>query len=419
MKELLDELRWRGMAFDQTPGLEDRLAKGPITGYVGFDPTATSLQIGNLVPVMLLAHLQRAGGKPIVLVGGGTGLIGDPSGKSQERPLLTEADVDENAAKQKAQLERFLDFGDGPTGAVTLNNADWLRGMPLEKFLRDVGKHFTISSMLQKDSVKSRLDSGISFTEFSYMLLQAYDFLHLHQHHDCELQLGGSDQWGNITAGIELIRRAKGAEAHALCAPLVTTSTGAKFGKTEAGSIWLDSALTSVYHFYQFWVNVDDRDVESYLKIFTFLSMEEVAELSAEHEKDKSRRVAQHALAQDLTTRIHGETLANGARSASAILFGGEDVSSSDRATWEVLSEALPTWDTTKEELPNNIVDLAAQSGLAKSKSEARRQIEQGGVYLNGERATLDTAIESGKCLAGGVLWLRRGKKTDLLVRVK
>src|SRR3989338_6507244 len=249
MTDLLAELSWRGLIQDTTPGLPARLAKGPITAYVGFDPTAPSLQVGNLVPIMLLAHLQRAGGKPIVVVGGGTGMIGDPSGKSEERPLLTEDQVQQHVANQRQQLRQFLHFGSGPTGAELVNNAEWLSALELLPFLRDVGKHFTISHMLQKESVKQRLDSGISYTEFSYMLLQAYDFLELFRRHECELQLGGSDQWGNITAGIELIRRVEGAEAHGLSAPLVTTSAGTKFGKTEGRAVWLDPSLTAPVQF--------------------------------------------------------------------------------------------------------------------------------------------------------------------------
>jgi tyrosyl-tRNA synthetase len=267
MEPLLAELTWRGLVENLTPGLKERLAQGPITGYVGFDPTAPSLQIGNLVPVVLLAHLQRAGGKPIVVIGAGTGMIGDPSGKRSERPLLEESAIQENADRQRRQLERFLDFTSGPQRAEVVNNADWLTQLNLVSFLRDIGKHFTLSYMLQKESVKSRLEEGISYTEFSYMMLQAYDFLQLYRHNGCELQLGGSDQWGNITAGRELIRRVEGGEAHGLTAPLLTASGGSKFGKTEEGSVWLDPEMTSPYRFHQFWVNVDDRDVMSYLSM--------------------------------------------------------------------------------------------------------------------------------------------------------
>jgi tyrosyl-tRNA synthetase len=317
LESLLDELTWRGLVENQTPGFKERLAEGPITGYVGFDPTASSLQIGNLVPVMLLAHLQRAGGKPLVVIGGGTGLIGDPSGRRSERPLHDEDTVRENAARQRAQLERFLDFSAGPSGAEVVDNAEWLTSLGLVSFLRDVGKHFTLSYMLQKESVKSRLEEGISYTEFSYMLLQAYDFLQLYREHGCELQLGGSDQWGNITAGRELVRKVAESEVHGLTAPLLTTSTGGKFGKTEEGGVWLDAAMTSPYRFYQFWVNVDDRDVLPYLRSLTFISRDEIGDLMERHSGRPEQRIPHKALAGDVTTRVHGERAAEGAQSAS------------------------------------------------------------------------------------------------------
>jgi len=281
MPTLLDEVAWRGLLHEQTPGLAARLARGPITGYAGFDPTAPSLQVGNLIPVMLLAHLQRCGGHPVVVLGGGTGMIGDPSGRSAERPLLTAEDVAGNVERQRAQLARFLDFS-GARAARLVDNREWLGEARLLEFLRDVGKHFTISYMLQKESVRSRMEAGISYTEFSYMLLQAYDFLQLHGRHDCELQVGGSDQWGNITAGIELIRRVAGAEAHALVAPMVTTATGAKFGKSAGNAVWLDPAMTSPYQFFQYWINADDRDADRYLRMFTFRPREEIEALRDE-----------------------------------------------------------------------------------------------------------------------------------------
>src|SRR5512134_2874262 len=319
---LLDDLTSRGLLQEHTPGLAARLARGPITGYAGFDPTAPSLQVGNLVPVMLLAHFQRAGGKPIVLLGGGTGLIGDPSGKATERPLLDMAQVEANVAKQRDQFARFLSFGRGATDAVMANNADWLVQLDLVGFLRDVGKHFTVGYMQQKESVKARMEAGISYTEFSYMLLQAYDFLELRRRHGCELQMGGSDQWGNITAGIELIRRADGAEAHGLVAPLLTAATGAKFGKSEGNAIWLDPALTSPYQFYQYWINADDRDVERWLGMFTFLDRGAIAGLMDRHKADAGTRVPHRALARALTARVHGDAAADGAEQASRVLFG-------------------------------------------------------------------------------------------------
>ena len=420
MDTLLEELTWRGMIHDVTPGLADRLAKGPITGYGGFDPTAKSLQIGNLVLVMLLAHLQRAGGTPIVLVGGGTGLIGDPSGRDAERPLLDDADVEANVARQRSQLERFMEFS-GSNAAKMVNNADWLCSLGLIEFLRDIGKHFTVSLMLQKESVKTRLESGISFTEFTYMLLQGYDFLHLYRTHGCELQLGGSDQWGNITAGTELIRRIDSGAAHALCAPLITTSSGAKFGKTAEGAVWLDPKLTSPYRFYQFWINADDRDVESYLKVLTFKSSDDIAGLLAEHHGDPGARIPHRALAQDLTERIHGVDVAGRVRTASNVFFDRLNVDIIRAASldvWETLEAELPSWTTNRNDLPSTVVDLISAAGLTDSKGDARRQLQQGGVYINGERAHGEATVADYSLLADRYLWLRRGKKKDVIVKV-
>ena len=418
MHPLLSELTRRGLLQDHTPGLPKRLAAGPITAYVGFDPTAPSLQIGNLVPVMLLAHLQRAGGTPIVLVGGGTGMIGDPSGRSTERPLLDPEVIDANAERQRGQLEQFLDFSPGTNPARVLNNADWLRPLSLVGFLRDIGKHFTISYMLQKESVRSRMDAGISYTEFTYMLLQAYDFLHLHRREGCELQMGGSDQWGNITAGTELIRRADGAEAHGLSAPLVTTATGTKFGKTEGEAVWLDPELTSPYTFYQFWINVDDRDVGRYLRMFTFETPEAIDSLLAEHERAPGARLAQRRLARDLTSRVHGDAAAERVADAARLVFGQSDPTDAPAETWQVLERELPTWRTTSVALPETLVALAAAAGLTRSRGEARRQLQQGGIALNGRKANPETTVGPDDLLAGHYLWLRRGRKTDVIVRV-
>ncbi len=420
MEHLLDELGWRGLIHDVTPQLADRLAAGPIVGYCGFDATARSLQIGNLVPVMLLAHLQRAGGTPIALVGAGTGMIGDPSGRSSERPLLSATEIDENAERIRAQLERFLDFSGG-NAARMLNNADWLRPLALLDFLRDIGKHFTIANMLQKESVKSRLDGGISFTEFSYMLLQAYDFLHLNRTANCELQVGGSDQWGNITAGAELIRRVDGGSGHALSAPLITMASGAKFGKSEGGAVWLDPELTSPYKFFQFWINADDADVETYLKVFTFLTEDVIRDLVQRHRDDPGARAAQRALADDLTTRIHGVETARRAAETSRVFFDRTNVETIRTApieVWETLERELPSWHTSSGKLPETVVELAAASGLTASKGEARRQLQQGGVSVNGERMGVDATVSTDQLLAGRYIWLRRGKKTDVIVRV-
>ncbi|MCA9761852.1 MAG: tyrosine--tRNA ligase, partial [Gemmatimonadetes bacterium] len=326
MPHLLETLAARDMVHDATPGLAERLATGPITAYIGFDPTADSLHVGNLVPVMALAWLQRLGGRPIALVGGGTGLVGDPSGKRSERPMLEPETVRRNADALRAQLSRFLDFGPGPTGAVMRDNAEWLAPLGLLEFLRDTGKHFTISYMLQKDTVRSRLDSGISFTEFSYMLVQAHDFAHLAAVEGCELQMGGSDQWGNITAGIELAGRRDGRKVHGLVLPLLTTAAGTKFGKSEAGNVWLDPARTSPYQFHQFWLRTDDADVERLLRFFTFLPVEDIAALMVEHARDPAARVAQRALADEVTTRVHGAGAVARATRAAAILFGAEEL---------------------------------------------------------------------------------------------
>ena len=319
MKGFLEELSWRGLIQDQTPGLAARLAKGPITAYVGFDPTAPSLQVGNLVPIMLLAQLQRAGGTPIVVVGGGTGRIGDPSGKRGERPLLDEATLAANVARQRDQFARFLDTGKGANAARLVDNLEWLGGLNLIGFLRDIGKHFTVGWMLQKESVRARLEAGISYTEFSYMLLQAYDFLELFRRHRCELQLGGSDQWGNITAGIELVRRLDGAAVHGLTAPLLATASGAKFGKSEGEAVWLDPAMTAPYRFHQFWLNSDDRDVERYLRFFSFRPQPEIAELMRRHAAAPGQRIPHRALADELTERVHGGAAARGAGQASRV----------------------------------------------------------------------------------------------------
>jgi tyrosyl-tRNA synthetase len=415
MKRFLDELAWRGLLIDETPNLRARLAQGGITGYVGFDPTASSLQIGNLVPVMLLAHLQRAGGKPIVLVGGGTGLIGDPSGRSKERPLLDEATISANAERQREQLSQFLEFDDTPAGAIMANNAEWLTRLGLVSFLRDVGKHFTLSYMLQKESVKGRMEDGISYTEFSYMLLQAYDFLHLYRTRGCELQLGGSDQWGNITAGIELIRRIEGGDAHGVCAPLLTTSGGAKFGKSEGGAMWLDPDLTSPYEFYQYWINADDRDVEAYLKIFTFMSADEIARLMESHTGDPGARIPHRSLALDVTSRVHGATVAESAAEASLTMFGTGNPADAKAATWDLLARDLPHGPLPPGfSTDTPVVDLIASSSIVRSKSEARRQIQQGGISLNGT-VLRDVDAASGAPLDGGYYWLRRGKKNNFI----
>ncbi len=415
MKNFLAELTWRGLVEDRTPGLVERLAHGPITGYVGFDPTASSLQLGNLVPLMLLSHLQRAGGKPLVVVGGGTGMIGDPSGRRAERPLLDAAVIEENVARQTQQFARFLDFTPGVHGAEIVNNASWLSSLQLVSFLRDVGKHFTLSYMLQKESVKSRLEDGISYTEFSYMLLQAFDFLQLYRSHRCELQLGGSDQWGNITAGRELVRRVEGAEVHGLCAPLLTNPSGAKFGKSEGGNVWLDPERTSPYRFYQFWINADDRDVPSHLRVFSLRPREEILELLDRHEASPGARLPHQALANEMTARVHGTQNAERVVNASRILFGELDPRAAGPGTWPLLAAELPCAEVDLAS-PKSAVELATLSGLCKSNGEARRLIAQRGISLNGRPLTDETAAGPDDLLEGRYLWLRRGKKSDAIL---
>ncbi len=414
---VLQELEWRGFVQQATPGLAAHFAKGPVTAYCGFDPTAPSLQLGNLMPLMLLANLQRAGHRPIVLMGGGTGLIGDPSGKVGERPLLAKEQIRENLQRQRDQMARFLDFGAGPSAALLLDNAKWLGAQSLIDFLRDVGKHFTVNIMLQKESVKARLESGLSYTEFSYMLLQAYDFLHLFRERKCTLQVGGSDQWGNITAGVELIRRIENAEAHGLVAPLVTMASGRKFGKTETGAIYLDPGLTSRYKFYQFWINVDDRDVEQYLKLFTHLAADEIRDVMAQQAANPARRSAQRALAAAVTTLVHGAEVLSGVQAASAILFGEEQAEVHPQV-FDILAGEIPT--VTLEHVADQtvLIDLVLSAGLAKSKSEARRSIEQGGIYLNQQRIDdVGRTIAPGDWIGGRNLLLRKGKKEYALLR--
>lgn len=419
MTALLADLTWRGFVHDATPGLEAHLARGAVTVYCGFDPTSPSLQLGNLIPLMLLTHLQRAGHRPIVLMGGGTGLIGDPSGKRTERPLLSPTELRDNLERQRAQLTRFLDFtGDR---ALLRDNADWLVPARLVDFLRDVGKHFTVNVMLQKESVKARLDSGLSFTEFSYMLLQAYDFLQLFEQAQCTLQVGGSDQWGNITAGVELVRRVKGAEVHGLVAPLITTAAGAKFGKSEEGAIYLDPTLTSPYKFYQFWVNTDDRDIEPYLKLFSLRQKdgpEGIDALMTRHRKDPAPRQAQHMLAIEVTERVHGTPVMESVVSASAILFSEWDPKQVVPGAFDVLAREIPTAPVSAID-GLSLVDALVAVGLVKSKGDARRQIEQGGVYINQQRET-DAArvLGTADLLAGGHVVLRKGKKDYGLLRV-
>jgi tyrosyl-tRNA synthetase len=381
MTDLLSTLAARGFVQDATPALAERLSKGRVTAYVGFDPTADSLHVGSLVPVMGLAWLQRFGHTPIALVGGGTGMVGDPSGKREERPIMSLEQIDRNAKGLARQLTRFLSF-EGANAARMRNNADWLRDLPLMEFLRDTGKHFTLSYMLQKESVRSRMEVGITYTEFSYMLIQAYDFWHLYRTERCELQMGGSDQWGNITAGIELIGRREGVQAHGLVFPLITTASGAKFGKSESGNVWLDPERTSPYQLYQFWMNADDRDVERYLKLFTFLRLDQIAAAMEEHGKDPGRRTAQRLLAREVTATVHGMDAAEQAVRASEALFG--------RRTLEIegsgeLHDPTPSHRISRAQFGAGmpLVEALVLTGLASSKADARRGIAGKGFYVN------------------------------------
>ncbi len=420
MTDLYETLTARGFVHDATPGLADRLGAGPVTAYVGFDPTADSLHVGSLVPVMGLAWLQRFGHHPIALVGGGTGMVGDPSGKREERPVMSLDLIDRNARAIGRQLSRFLSF-EGSNAARMRNNADWLRNIPLMEFLRDTGRHFTLNYMIHKESVRSRLETGISYTEFSYMLVQAYDYWHLWRTEGCELQLGGSDQWGNITAGIELVGRREGVQVHGMVFPLITTASGAKFGKSEAGNFWLDPERTSPYHFYQFWLNTDDRDVQVYLRMFTFLPLDQVATVMAEQALDPAKRPAQRRLALEVTTLVHGEEAARKAIQTSEALFGGGSASA-------VPLDALPQMPerrVSRAEWPDGIpvVDLLVASGLASSRADARRGIQGRGFYLNGEPIESVELRIGDEALQGSpehrFVILRKGKKNYVRVVIE
>ena len=411
---VLDELSWRGMVYQHTDGLADALATTEVTAYVGFDPTAPSLHLGHLVPVMGLAHLQRAGHRPVALVGGGTGMIGDPSGRTSERQLLSEEEIGANSRAIEKQLSRFLDFS-GKKAALMRDNAAWLRPLKAVEFMRDVGKHFTVNYMLAKESVQARIEGGISFTEFSYMLLQAYDFLELNRREGVTLQMGGSDQWGNITAGLELIRRVEGKTAHALTMPLVTTASGSKFGKTEEGAVWLDPARTSPYKFYQYWINVDDRDAGKYLRLFTLLPRQEIEALEKLTQTAPEKREAQQGLARDVTARVHGAEAARVAEEVSRVLFGKADPTKLSESVLRALSEEVPFAES--RDTPG-LLDALVTLKLAASKSAARRLVEQGGVYLNGQRASSDTDLAAAKPLAGRYHLLRKGTRDYGLLSV-
>lgn len=418
---LVEELKWRGMFNQDTPGTEELLNSGMVTGYIGFDPTADSLHIGNLVPVMLLSHLQRSGHKPLVLVGGATGMVGDPSGKKAERQLLDVATINYNLECQQKQLEQFLNFRDGDNKAELVNNYDWFKDIGFLEFIRDVGKHISVSYMLAKDSVKTRLESGLSFTEFSYQLVQGYDFYHLYKNRNCKLQMGGSDQWGNITTGTELIRRMEGGQAYAMTANLITKSDGSKFGKSEGGNIWLDKNKTSPYKFYQFWLNVDDDEAEKYVKIFTFLGRDRIEDLTAQHREAPHTRILQRTLAEEVTRMVHGDQELQNAIDASQIMFGKSTVDSlrnlseSDfLAVFEgVDQKVLPEGEIIGED----IVDmLVSRSGFLPSNGEARRALKENSISVNKEKAAEGRLISRDDLINDKYLVLQRGKKNYFLV---
>lgn len=417
-----EEFAWRGVISESSEGLREQIAKEPLTAYVGFDPSAASLHVGSLLPVMNLVRLQRAGHTPIAILGGGTGMIGDPSGKTVERQLLGREKIDANLAGIRKQLENFLDFDASSNRAQLINNADWLASIDLLSFLRDVGKFFTVNYMLAKDSVRRRLESegGISFTEFSYMLLQAYDFLVLYERNGCTLQMGGSDQWGNIVAGIELIRKVHGAGAHGLVFPLVTTAAGVKFGKTESGTIWLDPKMTSPFRFYQFWLGTDDRDVVQYLKYFTLRSEPEISELESATVAKPEERDAQRKLAREVTRAVHGESALDRAEGATRVLFGGSMEGLAGADVEEIFSD-VPTAEQSLERLQGDgaaISAIAAEAGLVPSKGEARRLIEGGGFYLNNRRTTdARVTIRHEDLIEGKYIVLRKGARQYVVVR--
>ena len=421
---LIDELEWRGLIQDITPETKEQLEKELTRGYVGFDPTADSLHIGNLVPIMLLTHLQRSGHKPFVLIGGATGRVGDPSGKTQERQLLTTETIEHNLASQKKQLQQFLKFGDGPTDAEVVNNYDWFKEFSFLDFIREVGKHITINYMMSKDSVKTRLDSGMSFTEFSYQLIQGYDFYYLNKTKGIKLQMGGSDQWGNITTGIELTRRMGGGDTFAITAPLVKKADGTKFGKSEGGNVWLDGEQTSPYKFYQFWLNASDEDIENFIKVFSLLPRTEIEKLSAEHAEAPHLRLLQRTLAEELTQRIHGDRALEMAVEASNILFGKSTAENLKKLSERDFLDVFQGVEQVEISLALvesgvEIVEMLSEvSGFLPSKSEARRALKENSISVNQEKVTEEHMITANDLISESYILLQRGKKKYFIVRV-
>ena len=424
-KNLVKELQWRGMIHNMMPGTEEQLSKEVTTAYVGIDPTADSLHIGHLVSIMLLKHLQMAGHKPLALVGGATGMIGDPSFKAAERKLLTLEEVQHNVDCIRRQLSKFLDFDNPVNGAEIVNNYDWMKDYLFLDFIRDVGKHITVNYMMAKDSVQKRMETGISFTEFSYQLLQGFDFLTLYRTKNCRLQMGGSDQWGNITTGTELIRRMEGGEAYALTCPLITKADGTKFGKTEGGNVWLDPERTSPYKFYQFWLNCSDVDTARYIRIFTLLSKEEIESLEKEHAEAPERRVLQKALAKDITCRVHSEKDYEAAVAASELLFGKgttEQLNALDRATLLSVFEGVPQYIVSRSLIEQGIslIDLAAtETSMFASKGEIRRELKQNSISVNKSKVGEDYKVTTADILSCGLILVQKGKKNYYLVAVE
>lgn len=430
LQNFVKELEWRGMIQDIMPGTEEHLMEQARAAYVGFDPTADSLHVGHLVPIMILAHYQRCGHKPYALVGGATGMIGDPSGKSDERNLLDEETLAKNVAGVKAQLERFLDFNaTDANAAVMVNNYDWMKDFSFLEFIRDVGKHITVNYMMAKDSVKKRLNGeaneGLSFTEFTYQLVQAYDFLHLLRTKDCSLQFGGSDQWGNITTGTELIRRMDGKKAYGLTCPLITKSDGTKFGKSEGGNVWLSAAYTSTYKFYQYWLNTSDADAASYIKIFTFLDKETIEKLTAAHQEAPHLRVLQKKLAEEMTRIVHGQEELDNAIQASEILFGkstATDLQQLDAKTFLEVFEGVPQATISRELLENglDIVSMLAQeTDFLKSNGEARRDLKGNAIAVNREKVAEDKVVKVADLLNDKYILLQKGRRNYFLVIVE
>jgi tyrosyl-tRNA synthetase len=428
MTNFVEELRWRGLLHDIMPDTEAHLLEHATAGYIGFDPTADSLHIGSLVQILILKHFQNAGHKPIALVGGATGMVGDPSGKSAERNLLDEASLQKNIEGVKAQLGRFLDFNATENAAELVNNFDWMKDISLIDFVRDTGKHITVNYMMAKDSVKKRLSSeskvGMSFTEFTYQLFQGYDFYHLYKEMDCKLQMGGSDQWGNITTGTELIRRKAQGKAYAITVPLVTKADGTKFGKTEGGNVWLDAKRTSPYKFYQYWLNASDEDAEKYIKIFTFLDKKAIEALVAEHRETPHLRLLQKKIGEEVTIMTHGQEAFDNAIKASQILFGkstSEDLKSLDEQTFLDIFEGVPQASVSKEDIDSGldmIGALAAKTGFLNSNGEARRALKENAISVNKEKVKEDFVISTSDIIANAYVLLQRGKKNYFLLKI-